>query len=218
MLSEREKLEFDSLPEFIREPYSSVRESYASSAPQKRSYTEEKAKMEEPSLPKSAELEALWPGVHHEFLQPSKRSPVVFLAAGFISGVAVTLLGCFMFFSVSHVGVPGIAHGAGKKIVVAGESGGSQKGSTGAPDATANNGGSGELVVPLYSSYEVKTGDTLAGIAIQAYKRASPRLLDEICKANHMRSANVLSLGQKLVLPEYRPLTSQVAASSGPTQ
>lgn len=218
MLGEREKLEFDSLPEFIREPYSSVRESYASSTPQRRSYTEEKPKMEEPSLPKSAELEALWPGVHHEFLQPSKRSPVVFLAAGFVSGVVVTLLGCFMFSNLTHGGLPSIAHGAGKKIVVAGESGSSHKGATGAPDAATNNAGSGELVVPLYASYEVKTGDTLAGIALQAYKRASPRLLDEICKANHMRSANVLSLGQKLVLPEYRPLTSQVAASAGPTQ
>jgi LysM repeat protein len=69
-----------------------------------------------------------------------------------------------------------------------------------------------DVIMPTTPTYEVKTGDTLAGIALIAYKRASPRLLDEICRANNMRNANVLSLGQKLVLPEYRP---QQVASMG---
>jgi hypothetical protein len=34
-------------------------------------------------------------------------------------------------------------------------------------------------------------------------------LLDSICRANNMRNANVLSLGQKLNLPEYKSVASQ---------
>ncbi len=49
--------------------------------------------------------------------------------------------------------------------------------------------------------HEVQSGDTLAVIARRNCKHASPRLLDEICRANGMRNANVLSLGQKITLP-----------------
>jgi hypothetical protein len=41
----------------------------------------------------------------------------------------------------------------------------------------------------------------------------SPRLLDEICKSNNLRNANVLSLGQKLNLPEYHTQTAQIAGA-----
>ncbi|HEY9867987.1 MAG TPA: LysM domain-containing protein, partial [Candidatus Obscuribacterales bacterium] len=78
--------------------------------------------------------------------------------------------------------------------------------------------GGSEVIVPAYPTYEVKSGDTLAAIAIKAYRKVSPRLLDEICRANGMRNANVLSLGQRLVLPEYRPQSSQIAAGAGSVQ
>jgi LysM repeat protein len=62
-----------------------------------------------------------------------------------------------------------------------------------------------EAITPAEPTYEVQSGDTLAAIALRNYKRVSPRLLDEICLANNMKNANVLSLGQKIVLPVYHP-------------
>ena len=59
------------------------------------------------------------------------------------------------------------------------------------------------LKLPLVATYEVQEGDTLAAIALSNYKHVSPRLLDEICKANNLTDANVLNTSQKLTLPEY---------------
>jgi LysM repeat protein len=209
-------LEFDSLPEFIREPYSSVRESYIPPAPPKnytptpppapKSYSRD-AEWDEPVAPKSAALEALWPGVNQDFLHDSKKSPSFYLTLGFMAGAVISLIGVWGYSIVSHTVIA--ANDASKKIVVAGQP--SESGTAGAMAAatpTTTNVGGSEVVTPAYAEWEVKTGDTLAAIALSAYKRVSPRLLDEICKANTMRSANVLSLGQKLVLPQYRPQTS----------
>jgi LysM repeat protein len=216
VISEREKLEFDSLPEFIREPYSSVRESYIPPAPPKnysptpppapKSYSRD-AEWDEPVAPKSAALEALWPGVNQDFLHDSKKSPSFYLTLGFMAGAVISLIGVWGYSIVSHTVIA--ANDSSKKIVVAGQP--SESGTAGAAAAatpTTTNVGGSEVVTPAYAEWEVKTGDTLAAIALSAYKRVSPRLLDEICKANNMRSANVLSLGQKLVLPQYRPQTS----------
>jgi nucleoid-associated protein YgaU len=52
----------------------------------------------------------------------------------------------------------------------------------------------------------------MAAIAIKEYGRATPRLLDSICKANNLRNANFLQLGQSLTLPDYLPQSAQVAA------
>ncbi len=71
--------------------------------------------------------------------------------------------------------------------------------STVTPEAATNTG----VRVPLVPVYDVQVGDTLAGIALSNYKHISPRLLDDICKANNLTDANVLSSGQKLTLPEY---------------
>jgi nucleoid-associated protein YgaU len=108
-----------------------------------------------------------------------------------------------------------------KKIVLAeGANRASSQGKAKSKDASttvvtkANLTNTQEVIVPVASTYEVKEGDTLAGIALHAYKRVSPRLLDTICKANNMRNANVLTLGQKIVLPEYRPIYIQTGSDS----
>jgi nucleoid-associated protein YgaU len=88
---------------------------------------------------------------------------------------------------------------------------GSKQQSPAAPAVRTESGG--EVVAPGSGSYQVQTGDTLAGIALKNYKRVSPRLLDEICKANNLRNANVLSLGQKLALPEYHTQPAQIAGA-----
>lgn len=220
---EREKLEFESVPEFIREPYSAPRESYLGGGSGLRSAGVE-SRLEEPDLPKTAELEALWPGVNHDFLQPSRRAPSFYLTIGFMAGAVVSLAAAWAYsFFTGGATMPGAP--AQKKIVVAGERSGAVATVKG-QIASENGRGSSrpimvdgaEVIVPAYSTYEVKSGDTLAAIAIKAYRKVSPRLLDEICRANGMRNANVLNLGQKLVLPEYRPQSSQIAAGAGSVQ
>lgn len=161
-------------------------------------------------------LEALWPGVHHDFertASTAKRGPSFYLTIGFMGGAIVSMLGVWGFSSVSNV-VASAGHGAEKQIVQAQNN----KQQAGAPQVAPSAAG-GDLIVPLATTYEVQSGDTLAVIALRNYKHASPRLLDEICRANGMRNANVLSLGQKITLPEYHRAASQVASTtSNPIQ
>lgn len=230
LISEREKLEFESVPEFVREPRTSPRDSYAaniatnanttttshstshSTASQSTSSVEEPDPRESKAsavrsaaLPKSAELEALWPGVSHEFLHAPKKGPSFYLGIGFIAGAITSIAVIGGFAAVSHMLTA--SNPLGKEIVVAQGQPGTGKGQVTASGATGITSTSGEpeVIIPLASIYEVGSGDTLAAIALKNYKRATPRLLDEICKANNLRNANVLSLGQKLSLPEYRP-------------
>ncbi|MBI4532872.1 MAG: LysM peptidoglycan-binding domain-containing protein [Candidatus Melainabacteria bacterium] len=220
---EKEKLQFESLPEFIREPCPTARESYMTSPSFSKSVRPE-AIPRDLSLPKSAELEALWPGVNHDFLQPARRSSSFYLTVGFMVGAIVSLVAAWSYSFFVKGAVPG-THPIQKKIVVAG----ARSGAVGSvKDNIASERGQSsvhaivvegqEVIVPAYGTYEVKAGDTLASIAYKAYKRVSPRLLDSICKANGMRNANVLSLGQKLVLPEYHPQASQITAGVGQLQ
>lgn len=219
MISEREKLEFESLPEFVRETRPTSRDSYVSKA----AYIED----DEEVLPKSAELEALWPGVNADFLHSTKKGPSFYLTLGFLGGAVVSLIGVWSFSFVSHMAS---APPQAKQIVVAHgkQSAPAALGGNIASEAgTARGGavvttrvpavGDAEIIVPIASTYEVQSGDTLAGIAIRNYKRATPRLMDAICKANGLRSANVLSLGQKLTLPDYRP-QRQIATGAGSVQ
>jgi LysM repeat protein len=213
VIGEREKLEFESLPEFVREPYSSARESYVPPSPKIEHDDEVPRRIQV----KTAELEALWPGVNHDFLHTTRRSTSFYLTIGFMAGAVISLIGVWGYSLVSKGFVPSNGPGA-QKVVMAGAHDSSVKNDIssehatgGVPHATMISGT--EIVTPQFNEYVVKSGDTLAGIASQAYKRVSPRLLDEICRANGMRSANVLSLGQKLVLPEYRTQATQLAGS-----
>lgn len=246
MISEREKLEFESLPEFIREPYLSGREAYSRAASAKGSNRDDRfvmniydkfdpsdakyppAQERFPELesspinewehPKSDALDTLWPGVDRdEIFQPSRRSPSFYLTVGFLTGAVLSLVGVFSYSFISHSIMAGITDG-GKKIVVAGAHTGAQK--AGAADQSAHRMvvGGVEVIQPAFPTYEVKNGDTLAGIALKAYKRVSPRMLDEICKANGMRSANVLSLGQKVTLPNYTTQAGKVATGAAQPQ
>lgn len=155
--------------------------------------------------PKSDELEALWPGVHHDFVQPVHRAPSFYLTVGFMAGALISLVGVALYVPVSHVVFTANSETKEKQILVAGAS---QKATSAGASA-----GSPEVLVPAAPTYQVQAGDTLAAIALKNYKRVSPRLLDEICRTNNMRNANVLSLGQNLTLPAYHAQASQIAQS-----
>lgn len=218
LANDKERLDLDAVPEYVREPRGSSKDSYASRS----SYGEER----EPGGKRSAEIETLWPGVSADFLHGSqtKRQSSFYLAVGFMGGVVATLVVGGIVFGGIHMLHRSNSQQSAPQIVVAGTRTQSSAGAniateSGATIAVVTTRKTGvvdpEVIVPLYSTYTVQTGDTLAGIAFKAYKRATPRLLDEICKANGMRNANVLSLGQTLNLPEYRPLNRQQVASGG---
>ena len=174
------------------------------------------------SHPRSAELETLWPGVDHDFLHVSQRGPSFYLSVGFLAGAVASLAALWVYAWFTHSSLTYTAISPTKKTIVtasstttsnASKTTNSVKPALGNAEVTTvmPTNSNADLVVPAFNTYEVKTGDTLVVIAVKAYHRASPRLLDVICKANGMRSADVLSLGQKLSLPEYRPSINQAS-------
>ena len=145
--------------------------------------------------PETDVLETLWPGLHHhhDFTHTiRKKTPVFYLIAGFLAGVLLSALvvWCISFLSSFFTHDPGLSSGPSR----------SKREGTETSSATVN---SSKVIAPLVSTYEVQEGDTLAGIALRNYKHISPRLLDAICRANNLSDANVLTLGQKITLPEY---------------
>jgi len=227
---DRDTIEIEPLPEYVREE-SAYRKEVSNAMPSLNPSSNSTSsgsyeRWERTSTPAveteeqhSDVLEALWPGVHHDFeraASTSKRGPSFYLTLGFMGGAIVSMLGIWGFSAVSSV-VASVGQSGDKQIVEAKGQPGAKPQAGAAQTAAAPAGG--EVIVPLATTYEVQSGDTLAVIALRNYKVASPRLLDEICRANGMRNANVLSLGQKITLPEYHRVTSQVASTtSNPIQ
>lgn len=209
---EREALELDSVPEFMRDNQLPTREAAVSMSSKFFSEREHSHDVvSDVEEPKSDELEALWPGVHHDFAPAPRRSGSFYMTIGFMAGAAISLIAVFGYANVSQL-VLANKPATGKNILVAGANKTSNTVQAAPQTVTAQDGS--ETLVPATPTYQVQPGDTLAVIALRSYKRVSPRLLDQICKANNMRNANVLSLGQKLSLPEYHSQPSQVAATS----
>ena len=224
---DRDTIEIEPLPEYVREESAYKKEvsnampslnpsSSSTSSGSYERWERSSSPVVETEEQHSDVLEALWPGVHHDFeraASTAKRGPSFYLTIGFMGGAIVSMLGIWGVTSVSSV-VANAGHGAEKQIVQGRTSTQQSAAQQAVPSAAG-----GDLIVPIASTYEVQSGDTLAVIALRNYKHASPRLLDEICRANGMRNANVLSLGQKIILPEYNRQTSQVASTtSNPIQ
>ncbi|MBZ0188323.1 MAG: LysM peptidoglycan-binding domain-containing protein [Candidatus Obscuribacterales bacterium] len=178
-------------------------------APPSSSYSTNSTKItEEIETPRTDELEALWPGVHHDFLQPVKRTASFFIMLGFIGGAVASLLGVWGYSAVSRQMAINDA-GADKPIMVGKQQ---QKADEQAP-LTSKNIDPTSALVPISNTYEVKSGDTLVSIAIKNYRKVTPRLIDQIVESNGLKNANVLNLGQTLNLPTYRPQASTIAAT-----
>ncbi|MBS1992054.1 MAG: LysM peptidoglycan-binding domain-containing protein [Cyanobacteria bacterium SZAS LIN-2] len=162
----------------------------------------------EVEAPRTDELEALWPGVHQDFLHSPKRTPSFYMMLGFMGGAFVS-----MFVIWGFAGVSSLMHGNGApQTASAAHTQAAQPVAT--PVAAVPQGGDqGAMLVPAHSSVTIQTGDTLAAVALREYKRVSPRLLDEICKNNGLKNANFLNLGQKINLPNYTPQATQMAVT-----
>jgi nucleoid-associated protein YgaU len=163
----------------------------------------------EVEAPKPDELEALWPGVHQDFLHSPKRTPSFYMMLGFMGGAFVSMFAVWCFAGVSQ-----FAHGS-DKVQTANNGGQSQAAQQAAPPVATMPQGSdpGAVLIPAHTTVSIGSGDTLAAIALREYKRVSPRLLDEICRNNGLKNANFLNLGQKINLPNYQAQSTQVAVT-----
>src|ERR1700743_2398303 len=95
---EREALEFDTVSDFFSVPTREAAVSMSSQMLNERNMQDEG--MIETEAPKSDELEALWPGVHHDF-EPSARRPASFyLTIGFMAGAVISLGGVFGYSAI----------------------------------------------------------------------------------------------------------------------
>ena len=164
-----------------------------------------------PEAPKADELETLWPGVHHDLSHAIavKRTPSFYIMMGFIGGAVASLVFVWIF-SITSQTIATNESAADKPILMA-----KSDVLSDGEDApiTAKNADPNAELVPISRSYEVKSGDTLASIALKNYRKVTPRLLDAIVEKNNLKNANVLNLGQKLDLPIYQQ-AKQLAESS----
>lgn len=221
---DQERLEVDGLPEYVRDNEVPTQGSFVSistrslaereaqriSASQERQSQRDTggfANIFAEETPKTDELEALWPGVHQEFFQAPKRTPSLYMMFGFLAGAVVSMACIWGYSAISTMIAAG---GKAAPATVATTQVASQAAPAQAPvsqfvDPSA-------VIKPAHPTHEVQSGDTMAAIAIKEYGRATPRLLDSICKANNLRNANFLQLGQSLNLPDYLPQSAQVAA------
>jgi nucleoid-associated protein YgaU len=230
---DQENMEVESLPEYVRDSDVGARDAFVSISA--RSLAEREAQRtastsewqsqrdtgsfnritSEVAAPKTDELEALWPGVHQDFLHSPKRTPSFYLTLGFMAGAVISMVGVWGYSMVGGVVASLPQKGQAKVATV-----GAPAGTPAVAVAVPQGGDPNSMLVPAHTSVEIQTGDTLAAIALREYKRVSPRLLDEICKANGLKNANFLSLGQKINLPNYQTSQSntqpnaQVAASA----
>lgn len=161
--------------------------------------------------PPSDELETLWPGVsnHQELggiFQAAnlKRTPSFYMMIGFMAGAVVSLLSVWGYSSVTTHLAKG-NDDSGKEIVTKVQEAQKEQ------NLVVQNIDPNAEIVPISSTYEVKSGDTLVVIAMKNYKKVTPRLIDQIVKANGLKSANALRLGETLKLPNYRNQSSKLA-------
>lgn len=133
-----------------------------------------------------------------------KKTPSFYMMIGFIAGAVVSLLSVWGYSSVTTHLAKG-NNESGKEIVTKVQE--AQKEQNLVVQSVDPN----AEIVPISSTYEVKSGDTLVVIAMKNYKKVTPRLIDQIVRANGLKSANALRLGQTLKLPNYRNQSSKLA-------
>jgi len=133
---------------------------------------------------KDRELDVLWQG--YRVNSKEEKSPVVYLAIGFIAGI-VGMLIMSAIFSIGNSAKMDIFGKANTKSATA---------ISVVPSIDENN-----PVLKSTAEYKVKNGDTLEKIAYRFYGNRNPSKINRIKDANSLKNANELKIGQKLVIP-----------------
>lgn len=144
---------------------------------------------------KAQEIDLLWNGVqkgiqkvHTATKSVSQKSPIVYLAIGFIAGVV--FMSCItLIVSISAMtpkSVSNIEEKTQQVAVIGDEANGS------------------EAAVTTREKYVVKSGDTLNGIAYRFYGKYNEAKIQEIQRINEISNPAALRVGQELIIPVER--------------
>ena len=139
---------------------------------------------------KQAELDMLWQ--NFKIVAATDRNPKTYFAAGFFSGVVVTLMfaAIISFFAgyspLSNINLPASKQENVKFTFVPADKQGQQD---------------DETVKPTEKEYTVQAGDSLEDISIRFYGRYDEEMLKQIQTRNNLKDLNSIYIGQKLVIP-----------------
>ncbi len=146
--------------------------------------------------PSPHELDMLWST--GRLYNKEERSPILFLIGGFVLGILLTSA-VFLLF----INKPAIQTGDGgllSPIIEDVQPDTTDTSSAGSSSEQADDKTSGALDVN-FATYVVKSGDTLGSIAYKHYGSSAPNYVEKITRANKMKDADTLQIGQKLVIP-----------------
>lgn len=171
-LSKERMAVLEQLAEARRKPTSAVEE-----------YTRQ-----EPTSNKEKELDVLWQNFRVN--QKDEKTPGIYLATGFIAGAIVMLIiTTLLSFSVNgnsepqDLDVQPTKEKAKLNFIPADKA---------APEAT---------IATEQRTYTVKQGDTLAGIIVRFYGSYDISKIDSVLKANNLKNADSIKIGQNLIMP-----------------
>ena len=142
---------------------------------------------------KEKELDVLWQ--NFKISQKAEKSPSVYLATGFIAGVAATLL----LVGIIHLSTGHIAANDENQIFNPARVKGQNEKLNLIPATTETV--TAETTSGASEVYTVQNGDTLESILIRFYGGYSPAKATAVMQANNMSNPNKLSIGQKLSIP-----------------
>lgn len=140
---------------------------------------------------KAKELDLLWGGTHKTMQKVRnvaktsvQKSPVVYMAIGFVAGVLfmsiITLMVSIFSMSPRSFAISSRS----PKVEVISE--------TAAKETAVAN---------TEQKYIVKQGDTLNGIAYRFYGKYSEEKINEIQKVNNIKNPAAIRIGQELIIP-----------------
>ena len=138
---------------------------------------------------KDSELDILWQG--YRVNSKEEKSPLIYLSAGFISGVVSILL----ILVILNFGNPSRDNLAELDLW--------EKTNT-KSTAMINVSPSVNNNIPAIETtaeYKVRNGDTLEKIAYKFYGNGSPSKINKIRITNNLRSPHHIRAGQKLIIP-----------------
>ncbi len=145
---------------------------------------------------KAKELDLLWGGTHKTMQKvrsvakaPIKKSPVVYMAIGFVAGVLFMSIITLMVSIFSMSPRTSVVNSRTPKVEVITE--------TAAKEVAAAS---------TEQKYIVKQGDTLNGIAYRFYGKYSEEKINEIQKVNNIKNPAAIRIGQELIIPVSQEL------------
>lgn len=142
---------------------------------------------------KQAELDMLWQ--NFKIVASSDKSPKMYFAAGFFTGVVVSLaVAAFMSFFIGYSPLNDVDFSASKPAKKENVKFTFIPADKQAPQDE-------ETVKPLEKEYTVQAGDSLEDISMRFYGSFDKAKLKQIQEKNNLKDLNSINIGQKLIIP-----------------